>query len=160
MSANDPTDDELEREARNDIPLPMGGTGRHAPRLGTESRAINPRAVLMAEADAQSAPGPNMAAYQAQRQAQPWEGAIDRTFERPIPGVRQSLVAPLPSRLEPPPPPAPARANPLEHAWDEYAAHALAAYIAYAPNAEPGQLAHFAAAAADALIAERKARFR
>lgn len=43
MSADDPTDDELEREAMRDVPVAMGGGGRHAPRLSDEPRAINLR---------------------------------------------------------------------------------------------------------------------
>lgn len=45
MSANDPTDDELEREAARDVPIALGGTPRHAPKLSNESRAIDLRAV-------------------------------------------------------------------------------------------------------------------
>lgn len=50
MSADDPTDDELERDLNRDLPL---RARQHGPKLGTESRAINPRELLAAEAAGQ-----------------------------------------------------------------------------------------------------------
>lgn len=55
MSENDPTDDELEREARNDVPLAYGGTRRHAPKLSNEPRGIDLQAmrpIMQAEREA------------------------------------------------------------------------------------------------------------
>lgn len=163
MSSDDPTDDELEREAARDVPLPHGGTGRHAPRLGDASRAINPRALIMAEAEGQARmprplmpyevdPDPYRQGPPRQDRAEPAAYEGHANFLRALQGGRGRSIA------AEPPPTAPARQPADAAAWDAYAAAALAAFIHHAPGLPIQDLAATAASCADALLDERRRR--
>ena len=147
MSADDPTDDELEREARADVPI---ASRKHGPKLGTESRAINPRELLEAERYGQSQ-DPLEGAYQA--------GAPRRPFGEPRPthamtrepAPRQDQPAMrgrvMPFRRREPPP----TLEPFvpDGIWDRY----LIAAIALTDTVEA------AAELADMMLEERRRRF-
>lgn len=167
MSADDPTDDELEREARADVPLPQGGNLRHSPRLSGESRAINPRALLMAEAEAQSQGprqpfdrNPNEQAHDAWRERERREVRHRYEAAGPPPGLESGRSRGL--RLvagDPPPPAPPPRAvapSSEAEAWDRYVCAALGVAVAILPGQDPEPIA---LAVADRLLEERRRRF-
>jgi hypothetical protein len=174
MSAEDPTDDELEREASRDVSAAIGSP-RHAPKLSAESRAINPRALLEAEARAQSGEPESEERYFAPadvgrvrrdfpdigRRMDRLVAEHERTVARREPPM--SGASPLARRrqieTEPPPPakhePTPTPFHPDAVAWDRYVCATLL-FVQNMGVEEPEQLA---VELADWLLTERRKRF-
>ncbi len=143
----------MDADAARDVPAAIGSI-RHAPKLGRESRAINPRALLAAEAAAQSGdpdyepePDYEMRVHPEARRARhapsPPADPYAHAWSPPPPNVaprpreHSTLPRGMP-RVVPPPAPAPPARPPLfgtaltsareleeRQAWDAYAAAAL-----------------------------------
>lgn len=169
MSADDPTDDELEREAARDVPLAMGGSRGHAPKLSQESRAINPKQLLADEARAQGGEledrmmnAPDLAEYMERQRRM---GERTQTRQGPPPVRREpprSGASPLARsreiQTEPPPAkhePAPTLFHPDAVAWDRYVSACL--IVANANGAADPMV--LATEMADWLLAKRRERF-
>lgn len=136
MSSDDPSDDELDREAARDVPLALGGTRRHSPKLSDEPRGINlreMRPILEAE---RAAASPAQGGYVGVDRGDP------RHFPQPAPNPVVQLVR-TPRQAEP------QRDTASAEAWDRY----VVAALAIAGNTAD------ACAAADALLIERRRRF-
>ncbi len=150
MSADDPTDDELEREAIRDIPAHIG-SARHAPKLSAESRAINPRAFLAEERAAHNPPQASPSTFYEGR-SEPMQRRPALVPPRPTPSIAAGLGQ-LPYRSPAPPvPPPPAVPDVL--AWDQYVRAALPLVVGLVDNPE-----EIAAQLADRLLEERRRRF-
>lgn len=170
MSSDDPTDDELEREAARDVPLPLGGSARHAPRLETKSRAINPRALLEAERAAQSddrvtirrdeLPDLDAILEQLEARRRPMQASSEafasgrRTGDRPV-GL--GLIRPPRRAAEAHAEPAPVANAENARAWDRYVAAALGVCAMF--GLQDPELTATAVAVADQLLEERRKRF-
>lgn len=178
-----PSDDAMDADAARDVPAAIGSL-RHAPKLSRESRAINPRALLAAEAAAQSGdpdyePDYEMRVHPEARRARhappppadPYAHAwAPPPNVEPRPREHSTLPRGMP-RVVPPPPAPPVRpplfgtaltsARELEErqAWDAYAAAALQSAIISAGGVFLEEQTQIAAAVADTLLAERRERF-
>lgn len=170
MSADDPTDDELDREAAREVPLALGGTARHAPKLETRSRAINPRAQLQAEAESQSRDSGGagilsgremrglMGAHTAPAGIDSRAAAL-RGLPR-TPAGRLSFLRDL-GPADPTPAPPPPEPTTEPEAWDRYVAAALGACALLSASGivAVGELEATALDLADRLLEERRRRF-
>jgi hypothetical protein len=163
MSADDPTDDELEREAARDIPSALGGTRHHAPKLEAVSRAIDLREMRpLLEAEREASDSRMGSARGGPEYVPPgYPGPGRRHASLPVAKPEmdrivhsQRSASPLGSALRPQ---APAATRVLideeAAAWDRYVAAAL-------PIVANQQLPEAAACAvADVLLEERRRRF-
>lgn len=171
MSADDPSDEAMDAEFMRDAGGGPYAAARHAPKLSNVSRAINPRALLSAEAEGQqrdehqamvqgyAEPPPGLVSRQQIAAGDPYNAAREfrpnTTLPRGMPAVR---IPPPPQRREVAPPPAP-RVNEDARAWDAYAAAALQGLAALLGSYDQSAVIGEATALADALLEERRRRF-
>lgn len=171
MSADDPNDDELEREAARDVPAHISNP-RHSPKLDGVSRAINPRELLEAERLGQGGSTrergpfqdfPDLEAEMERRMRERGrpEPRSPLRAVRPAPGPANVFSNPMTGNLlgmMRPPAREPETVSPdadLARAWDRYVAASLPVAVALGAEDPIGHAATFA----DMLLNERKRRF-
>lgn len=167
-----PSDDAMDADAMRDVPAAIGSI-RHAPKLSRESRAINPRALLAAEAAGQSRE-PELEDVYGYDSELPPPPPPPRRPQRERPREHSTLPRGMPRVVPPPVQAPPVPRAPLfgtaltsqrevedRQAWDAYAAAALQGMSAGNILESYGHSAviSWAAELADAMLAERRARF-
>jgi hypothetical protein len=170
-----PSDKALEAGENSDISRLSNFRG-HGPKLSQESRAINPRAFLAAEAEGMSRDPYGREAQQQYQSIETRAFASDNnpqhryqqqaadlyaaTGPRPHSTLPRGMPRVLPPPMRPPPaPPPPPPVNDDARAWDAYASAALQGTMALVGNVDTTALAEHVALIADTLLEERRRRF-